>query len=83
VVAEPVKKTTRHTRLAEDICDMLGWLAEFSGDSVADIADPILRPEVERQYARIRDRVETIKAAKSLPDPDEPVPTHELGEAGA
>lgn len=79
----PPRGTSRPTRLirvSEDLADKLSWIAEFGDDVVAEIVDPLIRPEVERRYEQIESRVEIIKTAKA-----EATAIHapELGEAGA
>lgn len=62
----PPKDTqTRGVRVYEDLGEMLAWIAEFDGETIAEIVDPILRPTVEDRFEVIRHRVEQIKAAKA------------------
>ena len=60
---------TRGTRLAEDLVTKLGWIVRLNpeADSVADVLDPLVRPEIERLYRLIEDRVEQIKTIESQP----------------
>lgn len=64
-MAKKTDSPTRQIRVAEDLADKLSWLAELGDEPVAEIVDPLLRPEIERRYAAIEDRVEIIKAAKA------------------
>lgn len=66
------EQQTRHIRIAEDLAEKLAWLAEFGEETVGEIVDPLLRPEVERRYELIESRVKKIKAAKRQP-------THDIG----
>lgn len=58
-------RPTRQIRVSEDLAEKLAWLSELGDDPVAEIVDPLLRPEVDRRYAEIENRVEIIKAAKA------------------
>ena len=66
---------SRLIRVHDDIADMLAWIAELSGDPIAEFVDPLLRPEVEDRYEVIRHRVAVIKAAMAGP----PVMIPDLG----
>jgi len=63
----PGEHRTRLIRVREDLAEMLAWVADLSGDTIADITGSILRPEVERRYDIIESRVKIIKAAKAGP----------------
>lgn len=52
-------------RVADDIADMLSWLSDIEGTNIADILDPLVRPQVTARFERIRPTVEAIKAAKA------------------
>lgn len=77
----PTGRQTRPIRVSEDLAEMLGWIAELSDDSVAEIVDPLIRPDVERRYAPIESRVGIIKAA--LAGDPETILAPDTGEAGA
>lgn len=54
---------TRHVRVFNDLADMVGWIHFFTGESVAQILDPMLRGPLVKQYADYEPRAEAIKKA--------------------
>lgn len=75
-MAEANRKQTRGIRVPDDLAEMLSWIVEIEGGTVAEIVNGVARPEIERRYARIASRVEAIKVAKS--GPVEPAFVNEL-----
>jgi hypothetical protein len=76
----PSNRPTRMVRVAEDLAEKLGWIADINDDTtIADFVDPILRPAVNAAFDRIKPTVEKIQAAREL----HIVHAADLGEAGA
>ncbi len=74
------ERRTRPIRAYEDTAEKLSWVLELEGrdETVADFVESQLRDEVDRRYAPLAHRVQTIKAALA----GDPVPTHEIGGEG-
>ena len=70
---------SRQVRLPNDLADKIGWIVRIrkhteSGFTVAQLIEPMIRPGVNLQYAKIESQVEKIKktereaSMKSQPD---------------
>lgn len=70
------EQQTRMIRVSEDLADRLGWLARLGGETVSEIVDPLIRPEVERRFALVEPQVKKIKALERQ------AATHDLGGEG-
>lgn len=55
---------TRHIRAFEDLANMIGWIHHFTNEKVANIIDPILRPEILDQYAEWKTKAERMARAE-------------------
>lgn len=75
------ERNTKLTRVFDDTLEMMGWILklEGAGETSAEFLEPLIRPEVERRFEPLRDRVEQIKSALRGPQRAHA----ELGEAGA
>ncbi len=63
------ERRARTVRVYEDTADMLGWVLKLEGgdETASDFIEGLIRAEVERRYAPLAGRVETIKAALARP----------------
>lgn len=57
---------TRQIRVAEDLANMIAWIARIKGIHVAQLIDPMLRPDVLAQYGEIERDVGKIQEAERL-----------------
>lgn len=55
---------TKHTRLFEDIVEMIGWITRVEGISSAQLLDPMVRGQVTARYAKHKSVIDRIKAAE-------------------
>lgn len=55
---------TRMVRLFEDLADLLSDLSLVLPKTIAQIVDPLLRPEIELLHERYKAQIETVKAAQ-------------------
>jgi hypothetical protein len=70
------KRETRHVRVYEEMADKIGWIVELGDTTSAALLEEIAGRAVAKRFAKIKARVDAIKAAKAG--------KHiELGEAGA
>lgn len=76
----PLERKTEQTRAWEDQVTKLQWLYRVKGIRSADFIGPRIAADLDAEFERIRPVVEQIEAAEAENDP---IPTHELGEAGA
>lgn len=56
---------TKQTRINDDLREMLAWIVRIEGGSSAQILDPLIRPEIEARYARVKPTVDRIKAKQA------------------
>jgi hypothetical protein len=59
-------KYTKMVRLPTDLAEKLGWLVRLSKEkkTAAQIVDPMIRPQIEARYEKIRAEVEDIKRSE-------------------
>lgn len=62
---QPQNQGTRQVRMHEDLADMLAGIIEVQGGSVAEILDPIARPEIVARFQQIEPALKTIRAARA------------------
>jgi len=70
---------TRQVKLAEDLVQMMQWIIRLEGGTLAQLIDPLARPEVVKRYSKRYAEILAIKmaedAAKSEPGPPLPPPS--------
>jgi hypothetical protein len=71
---------TTHVRMKQDLAEMLRWVARVQNQNVADLVDPLLRPQIISRYAARLDLIQQLKAAEDAAavaegrDPGPPLP---------
>jgi hypothetical protein len=71
---------TRQVKLPEDLVQMMQWLTRLEGGTLAQIIDPLVRPEVEKRFSRRQADIVAIKVAEDAAakasgrDPSPPLP---------
>jgi len=58
-------------KVNDDLGEMVSWVVKLKGGTVATYIDPLIRKQVEKDYADIQKDVEVIKRAQSKHRPDE------------
>lgn len=60
-----MNRPTRPIRVAEDLGQMIAWVADIEGVAIPDLVEPLLRRAIQERYERIRPAVEKIEAARA------------------
>lgn len=61
----PDDLASRQVRVAADLAEMIGWIVRIQGGTVAQLVDPLLRPQIAARYAALRPAIEAIQAAEA------------------
>ncbi len=56
---------TRIVRVNSDLAEMLGGIVEIEGGRIADILDPLIRPQITAMFERVKPTLDKIRRAKA------------------
>lgn len=69
IVQRETEDVSRQVRVYSDVADMLRWVCDMQTAekgvtvTMAGYLDPLIRPQIEADYARFAKKIETIKKA--------------------
>lgn len=61
----PDDLASRQVRVSADLAEMIGWIVRIQGGTVAQLVDPLIRPQISARYAALRPAIEAIEAAEA------------------
>ena len=56
---------SRLARIPGDLAAMLSGIVEVEGGTIAEIVDPLIRPEVTRRFREVKPTLDKIRRAKA------------------
>lgn len=63
------KGGTRGARVYEDLYDMIYWIQQAEGVSMAALLDPLLRPQIVARYNRRKEAIDVLKKTRGEETP--------------
>jgi hypothetical protein len=61
----PDDLATRQLRVHADLAEMVAWIVRVQGGTVAQLLDPLVRPQIVARYEMLRSHIEAIQRAEA------------------